>query len=136
MSLRFLKKSGDRELKLPAARFIARHIDDLHEMNIPDVIIIPDDNNLYCLDVIIKDVHVTIKMPVNYPLNPPHLSYINENGKLQGYKVNDWNPAMGLKSVIWDFILSRESIQSETALLNQETPIPETGILDLMRLHI
>lgn len=62
--------------------WVLRNINELIEMDLPDVAIIPDDDNILNVLIIIKadrrkarrrkrqrDVYVTIKMPMNYPLD-------------------------------------------------------------------
>lgn len=68
-------------------------------------------------------------MPLDYPLRSPYISYVM-NGKRHGYNVSDWNPAMGLKSVICDLMLKLDTI---TETVKQSNDI---AILELMTTEV
>lgn len=71
------------------------YTNNLIEMGLPDKGVIPDDDYHNYVIVIIKDLRVTIKMPMDNPLRSPYIYYMDTNGKRIGYNLSDWNSANG-----------------------------------------
>lgn len=90
-------------------KYITRNIQDLQDLNLEHVTIVHELNDNDNIDIFIYETLVNIAFPPDYPYRSPLISYTDNENKQVKYRINDWNPCYGLKSIICEIILSLQS---------------------------
>ncbi|CAH6419766.1 Hypothetical protein HVR_LOCUS844 [uncultured virus] len=118
-----------------AVRTFLKDLKVLIETEIPDTIIIPDEDDVKHITIIIKDITFHFNSTNDYPFSPPKISYVNRDDKLIPVNILlNWSPVIALTGLVYALML--DYIPCITDVQLDPNVDPSLSILDTMKDHI